>query len=127
MNRDDHVSQKSLFAALRFLEWQERIRSYFQPAEGADRTSQLVAEAVKEFKRLPGMEGNWRELCRDNNWFRKFGAVLKSTKKMLEDEGVLVYDKKKGRIACTFLATDAEHMDFWEGGFLDVYQALGDF
>ena len=95
VNRDDHVSQKSLFAALRFLEWQERIRSYFQPAEGADRTSQLVAEAVKEFKRLPGMEGNWRELCRDNNWFRKFGAVLKSTKKMLEDEGVLVYDKKK--------------------------------
>jgi hypothetical protein len=96
INRDSSVTEKALYAAIKFGEWQEQIRRYFQPAQGEDKSEQFVAEVERSFGALPGYEGNWRAMSRGNNWHKNFSRVIEPVKKMLVNQGVLIPCRKRG-------------------------------
>lgn len=93
INGDEYVSSKALTAAIRFIEWQKKLRIFYQPAKGANEHSECVEAIEDAFRRSPGKCGNWREMSRNGNWHRRFPRVLTGVKKMMVAEGVLVYDK----------------------------------
>lgn len=96
INRDEKITEKALYAAMKFGEWQEQIRKYFQPAAGEDKMDQLVALVEKAFLSQPGGEGRWRAISREQHWHRNYGRVLEPTKKMLISQGMLIPSRAKG-------------------------------
>jgi hypothetical protein len=97
VNRDDAVTEEAMEAALRFMEWQEKIRTIYQPAKGSNEHSECMATVLDAFERAPGHALNWREACRKHNWHRRFPRALPGIKKQLETERVIVRDKESGR------------------------------
>lgn len=92
INGDDHVTDDSLTAALSLMEWQKRLRIFYQTAKGANEHQDCVETILEAFRRAPGKCGNWRDMTQRGNWHRKFPRVFSSMKKMLESQGILCFD-----------------------------------
>jgi hypothetical protein len=92
INGDDHVTDESITAALAFMEWQKRLRVFYQAAKGANEHQDCVETILSAFRDAPGKCGKWKNLAVSGNWYRKFPRTLQSVRKMLEAEGVLVLD-----------------------------------
>jgi hypothetical protein len=92
INGDDHLTDESITAALAFIEWQKRLRVFYQTAKGANEHQDCVETILSAFREAPGKCGKWKNLAVTGNWYRKFPRTLQSVRKMLEAEGVLVLD-----------------------------------
>lgn len=93
-NGDASVTDESMRAALRFMEWQEQIRTVYRPARGANEHQECVDAVIEAFERAPGKAAKWRDLVHKGNWYRQFPRSLRAVKRLLEDEGVIVYSKE---------------------------------
>jgi hypothetical protein len=93
LNCDGYVSGESLAAAKKLVEWQEKVRVFYQAAKGANENQECVEAVLAAFRKSPGRSANWREISRNNHWHRRFPRTLTSVKKMLENQGVLVCDR----------------------------------
>jgi hypothetical protein len=92
INGDDYLTDESITAAIAFIEWQKRLRVFYQTAKGANEHQDCVETILAGFREAPGKCGKWRDLCISGHWHRKFPKAMKYVKKMLEDEGFLVLD-----------------------------------
>lgn len=95
-NSDSQVTDESLDAALRFMQWQEKIREVYQPAKGANEWQECAQVVEKAFENAPGKAAKWRDICQKNNWYRKY-RCLKQVKQSLEEAGVIAKDKTSGK------------------------------
>jgi len=91
------VSMEHLEAALSLMNWQEQIRSVFQPAKGANEHQECVNTILDAFKKAPGRAMRWRDAYRAGNWHRRFPRAITGVRKMLERDGVLVFHKDSGK------------------------------
>lgn len=94
VNGDAEVTQECMGSALRLMEWQERVRKVYSPAEDDDKASQCWAEIVERLKeaqadRPANYYFRWRELDRKYNWGRKYASVLRNVRTTMLDMGVL--------------------------------------
>jgi hypothetical protein len=92
INGDDHLTDEAITAALAFIEWQKRLRVFYQTAKGSNEHQDCTETILGAFRDAPGKCGKWKKFAVSGNWYRKFPRVLTSVRKMLEAEGVLVYD-----------------------------------
>lgn len=97
VNRDPEITVDAMTAALKLMEWQEKIRRVYSPAKGANEFEECVIEIEDTFRAAPGRALNWREISQRKNWHRRFPRAIRGMKKMLMDEGKLGFDKKSGK------------------------------
>jgi hypothetical protein len=107
VNGDREVGTECLAAALRFAEWQERVRAYYAPSEAQNIdavVSHTIMEALEAWdKEHPNRFARFRDLARKHNWHRKYGATtLTRNRKALVHEGLLEEeeDDKGRRLRC---------------------------
>jgi hypothetical protein len=74
------------------VEWQKRLRVFYQTAKGANEHQDCVETILEAFRRTPGRCGKWRDLAIAGHWHRKFPRTLLSVRKMLEAQGILMLD-----------------------------------
>jgi hypothetical protein len=97
VNGDAEITTEAMASALKFMEWQEKIRRVYRPAKGSNEHEECVIEIEDTFRAAPGRALNWREISQRKNWHRRFPRAIRGMKKMLMDEGKLGYDKKSGK------------------------------
>lgn len=96
VNRDETITEGAMTAALRFMEWQEKIRATYQPAKGANEAQECVNAVLDVFENAPGRCLNMRDASRKHNWHRRFPRTFSSVKRMLEADRVIVKNKETG-------------------------------
>lgn len=75
-NRDDEVTPECMAAAIRFMEWQARLREVFKPSVALETAEAKFAErAMAAFVRKGGREHaiNWKRVANDLKWSDRFG------------------------------------------------------
>lgn len=72
------------------MEWQKRLRIFYQTAKGANENQYCVETVLAAFRRTPGKCGKWRDLAIAGHWHRKFPRTLLSVRKMVEAQGILM-------------------------------------
>ena len=92
INGDDHVTDESITAAFAFMEWQKRLRIFYQTGKGANEHQNCVETVLEAFRSTPGLCGNLREMSVAGHWYRRFPRTLSSVLKLLAMQGVLVKD-----------------------------------
>ena len=93
-NRDESISDECLNAAIKFMEWQEKIREGYQPAKGSTDSENCIATILDAFEKEPKRVWKWRDLCRKENLNRRFPRCLHSVKTLLTkgDDAEIGYD-----------------------------------
>ncbi len=95
MNHNTEVGEQSMQAALIFMEWQEKIRSIYQPSEAITLEGKIAEAILKSLK--PVVMTKWSTLCRNKNLYKKYGArLVAQVREFLVKEGQITYDKQKG-------------------------------
>ena len=86
-------------AALRMMSWQERVRAYYTPSQGADKEAKCT-EAVEAALTAAGNTGfKWSTEYTNKHWGTRFGVVLSGrVKDALIKQGLATYDKDTGRM-----------------------------
>ena len=74
------------------MEWQKRLRIFYQTAKGANEHQDCVETILEAFRRTPGKCGKWRDMARVGHWHRKFPRTLLAVRKMLEAQGIVMLD-----------------------------------
>jgi hypothetical protein len=96
VNGDAIVGEKCVNAALRFMEWQEKIRARFMPASGESEWDTCMAEILQTFGDAPdGLP--WSKTCDGKHWHRRFPRALKAIKENLIRDGKLIPNKDNKR------------------------------
>jgi len=94
INGDSYLSDAALQAALRFVEWQEKIRELYRPAKGSNEWQECMNAVLDAFENAPGSALNWRETATKKHWYRSFPRALSGVKRTLERDGVIVENKE---------------------------------
>jgi hypothetical protein len=95
-NGDKQVTAKAMDAALRFMEWQERIRAVYTPATAKAPYAQCMDMVVSYLEGCTGLV-NWRRVSQTENWHRReFSQHLAAVKRYLLSEGILIPSQQKG-------------------------------
>jgi hypothetical protein len=93
MNEERTVSPACLEAALRFAEWQERVKTVYSPGEARNPDAVLTAEMLAAFEEAHKLNPNswqrFRDMSRDHSWNRKFGPVTTRVRDSLVRDGFL--------------------------------------
>jgi hypothetical protein len=97
VSQETAVSREALDAALCLMEWQEKIRTEFQPAKGSSEAEDCVKTVMDTFTKANGYSFNWREMNRKHRWYEKFPRTLKMTKQNLVNDKLIGFDKESGR------------------------------
>jgi hypothetical protein len=113
-NWESKVSDTCLAAALRFAEWQEKVREVYSVgvAENPDAMiATAIIDACIDLKKAaeagkpitfcgepilsPNGRVHWRLLSKKHNWSRKYGPAITRCRNGLVDEGILetIYDE----------------------------------
>jgi len=88
-NRDSEITPSGMAAAIRFMEWQVKLREVFKPSVALDSAEAKFAEqAMQAFVRKGGLERsiNWKRIANDNKWGDRYGdrIVASGIKWMIE-------------------------------------------
>jgi hypothetical protein len=90
-NRDPEVTRDGMAAAIRFMEWQVRLREVFKPSVSLDTAEAKFAEqAMQTFIRKGGLERqiNWKRIANDNKWGDRYGdRIVASGIKWMTETG----------------------------------------
>jgi hypothetical protein len=98
VNGDGEVTPECMAAALSLMEWQERVRKVYSPAEDDDKASQCWAEIEEKLTAMQEDRSDkyyfrWRDLERKFHWGRKYASVLRNVKATMVDSDVLKYEQ----------------------------------
>jgi hypothetical protein len=95
INQDKVVSHECFRAATEFMEWQEKVRGFYQPAKGTNDHQEAVL-TIEEALMKVGGAASWRHLTLKNNWFRLpwYRQLIPARKTMLEN-GDLAFDRNE--------------------------------
>ncbi|HXN18482.1 MAG TPA: hypothetical protein VN875_09145 [Candidatus Binatus sp.] len=89
------LSMEALEAALRFMEWQEAVKTVYTPSEGIDddaRCTEAILKALEEHGSF-----KWNTMCKNRHWAKKWGARrVQSIRNALDGTGQISYDKDTG-------------------------------
>lgn len=95
INEDVFITKECVAAALKFMEWQEKVRLVYRAAEAIRLDEQFVIEVERAFK-----ESNWvmdfRAAIRSNNWSRTFAGRVSALKADLVKQGMMTRIKVPG-------------------------------
>jgi hypothetical protein len=100
-NREESVSAKCLAAAIKFMDWQLKLRALFRPSEAIGTPESTLAEIVmRKFRLLSGCAEDrpqilWRKVAHDMKWLRHGPALLKRTIESLVAVGELAWGTKE--------------------------------
>ena len=78
-NKDAEVKPEGMAAAIRFMEWQVRLREVFKPSVALDMAEAKFAEqAMQTFIRKGGQQQpiNWKRIANDRKWGDRYGDRL---------------------------------------------------
>jgi hypothetical protein len=78
-NKDAEVKPEGMAAAIRFMQWQVRLREVFKPSVALDTAEAKFAEqAMQTFIRKGGQERpiNWKRIANDRKWGDRYGDRL---------------------------------------------------
>jgi hypothetical protein len=78
-NKDAEVTSEGMAAAIRFMEWQVRLREVFKPSVALDTAEAKFAEqAMQTFIRKGGQQNpiNWKRISNDRKWGDRYGDRL---------------------------------------------------
>jgi len=93
MNQEQVISRACLEAALRFAEWQERVKTVYCPGEARNPDAVLTTEMLTAFEEAHKLKPNswhkFRDMARAHNWNRKFGPVTTRVRDSLVRDGFL--------------------------------------
>jgi len=100
MHGESEVSDLSMECALRFCEWQERLRENFRPGMSENLEGKCT-EAILAIvgKLTTNKAAIWSNVAKKYNWYRKFGASLCiRIRTALVLGGEIEFDKESGKI-----------------------------
>ena len=107
INGDTYLCDAALQAALRFVEWQEKIRELYRPAKGSNEWQECMNAVLDAFEKAPGKALHWRQTATKKHWYRSFPRALSGVKRTLERDGVIVESKEhkkhfyRGEASCS--------------------------
>jgi len=89
-NGDKRVTPAAFKAATAFIDWQEKIRAVYTPANFKSPYAQCMDMVLGCLEKAQGYV-NWRTTCQNHNWYRReFSQYVNRIKKDLIEEGMLV-------------------------------------
>jgi hypothetical protein len=94
INGDTYLCDAALQSALRFVEWQEKIREIYRPAKGSNEWQECMNAVLDAFENAPGKALHWRQTATKKHWYRSFPRALSGVKRTLERDGVIVESKE---------------------------------
>lgn len=95
LNGEEIVTDECMQAALRFMEWQERVRAGYTASKARNDSAKLataILEALQEHGVDENGEHRWvrlRELNRMYNWSRKYGSSVTQVRLSLEADQLI--------------------------------------
>jgi hypothetical protein len=91
-NHDSEVTTESMRCALKFVQWQEAIRSAYKAGLGDAIDAQCTNAILTVLEKLePGVWIRWKDMAAKKNWYRKYGStVLSRVRDALAKTGVTV-------------------------------------
>ena len=100
-NRDKMVTPACLAAAIKFMDWQLKLREVFRPSEAIGTPESTLAEIMmRKFRIMQGCSEDrtqilWRKVAHDMKWLRHGPALLKRTIESLVAVGELGWGTKE--------------------------------
>jgi hypothetical protein len=92
LNQDTEITVEALECALKFAEWQERIRSGYKAGLGDTLDAQCTNAVLTALEAVePGSWVRWSDIAAKKSWYRRFSArTLSATRDALAKTGATV-------------------------------------
>jgi hypothetical protein len=92
------LSMEALEAALRFMEWQEAVKTAYTPSEAIDDDARCTEAILKALEELGSFK--WNTMCKNRHWTRKWGARrVQGVRNALAGTEQISYDKETGWVS----------------------------
>jgi hypothetical protein len=87
-NNDCEITPECITAAIAFAEWQERVRTSFQPGMARNQSAQCMEAILPVIAKITDWF-RWRDLVLKKSWSKTWGTLVTQCKDNLVREGTL--------------------------------------
>ena len=101
LNHDKVLTPECIQAALRFAEWQEKVKRHYHASQALNPSAECMNALFDDLAEAEDEEGTthwiqWSDIARRKNWHRRFGNLVRRAKQDMIDDKLIVMQYESG-------------------------------